>query len=319
MSKCLGLDIGYGFTKTYDGGKTKIFTTAVTAIVPKPSFSDNFPVIVNNTKFLVGEEAEREGGGLLETRSSNFVMSDAWLAILGRSLSLNEFDPKDSNLRKSVLVLGIPPGLYSKAQVKKIIDTVRQASITDTLSGTTFELGTCIIKVIPQGSGIYFSYIDDNPEDLAKNIAVLDIGHHTLDMIYFSNGKYIETMTDSRPLGISIVLDNIMKAFYKRYGFIIQYPDARQLLAKDSLTFQRDIYQLEDIQDIILPYAQQLTTIIDTFFEKRSIDLGVAGGGGVLMLKGIIKLKRKLDVIVQPEMANAIGYYNYGENFIMED
>lgn len=314
MAKCLGVDIGYGFTKTYNGGKTKIYATAVTAVVPNPSFSDLSPVIVNGEKFLVGEEAEREAAGLLETRSSGFVLSNAWLAVLGRALSSNEFNPDED-----VLVLGIPPGHYSKAEAIKIVDVIRKVSIADTLTGSIYEFSNCTIKVIPQGSGIYFSYLNNNPDDSDKNIAVLDIGHHTLDMVYFSKGKYIESATESCPLGISVVLDSIIKGFYKRHGFTIQYSAARKLLANGFIKIQEADYYLDNIQDITSPYAQQLTTIIDKFFEKLpGVDIGIAGGGGVIVLQGIIKLKRKLRIVNQPEMANAIGYLLYGNKFVKE-
>lgn len=317
MSKCIGVDIGYGFTKSYNGDRTKIFTTAVTAMVPTQSFSDLSPVIVNGEKFLVGEEAEREAAGLLETRASGFVLSPAWLALLGRVLSSNSFIPHED-----VLVLGIPPGHYSNAAVAKIVDTIEKVSITDTLAGVTYVFGNCIIKVIPQGVGIYFSHLKENPNDSYKNVAVLDIGHHTLDMVYLSKGKYTESATESRPLGISVVLDSIIKAFYNRHSFAINYSAARKLLANGVITIQETDYYLDNIQEVVSPYIQQLVTIIDNFFEKLpGVDIAIAGGGGILVIQGNMggnKFKRKLRVVAQPEMANAIGYLLYGNKFVRE-
>lgn len=317
MSKCLGVDIGYGYTKTYDGEKAKIFPTAVTAMVPYPSFSELCPVIVNGEKFLVGEEAEREVAGLLETRASGFILSSAWLAILGRALSINEF-----NQDEDVLVLGISQKDHYKAKATEIVDAISMVPITDTLTGSKYGLSNCIIKVMPQGAGIYFSYLSENPNDSDKDIAVIDIGLHTLDMGYFSRGKYTESATESHHLGVSVVLDRIVKAFYMRHGFAINYSAARKLLGNPLITIQETDYYLDNIRDIISPYFQQLVTIVDNFCEKLpGLDIGITGGGGVLVLggkMGVHKLKRKLWVVSQPEMANAIGYFLYGNKFVNE-
>lgn len=314
MGRCLGIDIGYGFTKTFNGVENKTFATVVTAKVPSLSFAELSPVIVNGEKFLVGEEAEREAAGRLETRSSGFVMSNAWLAILGRALSTNNFKPGED-----VLVLGIPPGQYSKPEATKIAGSIENSSIIDSLTGSSYLFHNTIIKVIPQGSGIFFSYLNENPQDMDKNIAVLDIGHHTLDMVYFSKSKYIESATESRSLGVAIVLDSIIKEFYRQHKFNIHYADARKLLANNVATIQETDYSMENIKDIVSPYVQQVATIIDNFFEKLpGVDLGIAGGGGVLALKNDIKLKRKLRVVSQPEMANAIGYLLFGSKYIRE-
>ena len=89
--ECIGIDIGYGFTKTCRSEKDKqIFPTAVAMMAKEATFSETSPVVVNGHRFLVGKEAEREGN-TIDTRQSGFVMSDAWLAVLGHCLRNNGF------------------------------------------------------------------------------------------------------------------------------------------------------------------------------------------------------------------------------------
>ena len=85
MRDRIGVDIGFGYTKSTGAGGGKRFPTAVSLMTAEATFSQLAPVLVNGKKYLVGEEAEREGGSL-ETRTSEFVGSDAWLAILGHAL-----------------------------------------------------------------------------------------------------------------------------------------------------------------------------------------------------------------------------------------
>ncbi len=89
MSDCnIGVDIGYGFTKTYNSKGPKVFPTSLTKAVPVATFSDLRAIVVNGEKFLVGEDAIREGKGLIDTRTTTFVKSNAWLAALGYALTL---------------------------------------------------------------------------------------------------------------------------------------------------------------------------------------------------------------------------------------
>jgi hypothetical protein len=105
---CIGIDIGYGFTKTCRSEKDRqIFPTAVAMMTKEGAFEEVIPVVVNGRRYLVGKDAEREGGWY-DTRRSSFVASDAWLAVLGHCLSLNNFPNGD-------VVLGIPPGMYGRA------------------------------------------------------------------------------------------------------------------------------------------------------------------------------------------------------------
>jgi hypothetical protein len=305
----IGIDIGYGFTKTYNSDCARIFPTAVTMVVPLVTFSDLKPVIVNNEKFLVGDNALREGKGLIDTRTTTFVRSNAWLAVLGYALSLNSYNPELD--KDGAIVLGVPPGEYSKTASEEISRSIRESAIFYDNQMYTFIYSN--IKVIPQGTGIFFSYIKDNHDDFRKNVAVIDIGHYTIDMLFFSGGKYIEGATRSCQIGISLILDDVCKAFYRKYKLSIQHKEAYRLVTQGNITILEEPYTIDDINDIVLPYASQIISIINGFFENlpNRPEIGIVGGGGVTSLRGFVKLKYKLHIVNDPIMANAIGYWYY--------
>ncbi len=305
----IGIDIGYGFTKTYNSDGARIFPTAVTKVVPLATFSDLKPVIVNNEKFLVGDNALREGKGLIDTRTTTFVGSNAWLAVLGHALSLNSYNP-DLN-KDGAIVLGVPPGEYSKTVSEEISRSIRESAIFYDNQMYTFIYSN--IKVIPQGTGIFFSYIKDNHDDFRKNVAVIDIGHYTIDMLFFSGGKYIEGATRSCQIGISLILDDVCRAFYRKYKLSIQHKEAYRLVTQGNITILEEPYTIDDINDIVLPYASQIISIIDGFFENlpNRPEIGIVGGGGVTSLRGFVRLKYKLHIVNDPVMANAMGYWYY--------
>ena len=56
MDSTLGIDIGYGLTKTYNSLGSRSFPTVVTSMVPEETFGEVKPIQVNGEKFLVGED-----------------------------------------------------------------------------------------------------------------------------------------------------------------------------------------------------------------------------------------------------------------------
>ena len=80
MGPIVGIDIGYGYTKSaiYDSGKYSydLFPTKVTRNVPKDLFTDEvLPIArVNGKTFLIGKRAELEGFKTISTRTPNFLV-----------------------------------------------------------------------------------------------------------------------------------------------------------------------------------------------------------------------------------------------------
>ena len=91
-----------------------MFPTAVALMTKESTFTEMSPVVVNGRRYLVGKEAEREGSSF-DTRQSSFVASDR-LARGPGSLPLAQ------RLLRGDVVLGIPPGMYSKDYSQKILE-----------------------------------------------------------------------------------------------------------------------------------------------------------------------------------------------------
>jgi len=306
--KNIGVDIGYGFTKTFSSGGGKVFPTAVTGIVPAATFGEINTATANNEKFLTGYDALREGKGLLNTRTTGFIRSNAWLAVLGYALNHSNYEPEQ---KKGAIVLGIPPGQYSKSVASEIAESVKESIIY--YNDHKFSFNENRILIIPQGAGIFFLYVVHNRGDYKKDIAIVDIGHYTVDMLLFSDGKYIEGATQSNPIGVSLILDDICRAFYKKYRFSISQRQAQKLLDTESITIFEESHTLDNLSVIVSSYAKQIAALIDGFFESlnEKPEIAICGGGGVVVLRGRIKLRHKLHIISDPVLANCMGYWYY--------
>ena len=220
------------------------------------TFAEMHPVVVNGSRYLVGKEAEREGN-TLDTRQSGFVTSDTWLAILGHCLWVNNF-------LKGEIVLGVPPGVYSKDYSRKIIDAIRASDMR--IEGEPYRVSGNV-RIIPQGAGIFFRHVKDHPEDLKKNVTVIDIGHHTVDMVYFAEGKYVESATESQEIGVSLMLDSIMKAFYRKHRLSIGFWAALEILRDRQIIHLGNLYKM-DVQEEIDAYMKRIRSVMDRYLEK---------------------------------------------------
>jgi len=307
--KEIGIDIGYGYTKTCSQSTRQVFPSAVTRVVPKATFGEISPILVNEEQFLAAEQALREGSGLIDTRTTGFVKSNAWLAILGHALDINSYGTENNSA--DVIVLGIPPGQYTKTAAREIVEVINRTSVC--CNGRRYSLENSRPKIVPQGTGMYFYHLRHAPGDLTRNVAVVDIGHYTLDMLLFAEGKYIESVTRSVPLGISRLLDEVARAFYSAHHLSISHGEAQKLLRHGSITFLQSSYTLQDLAGMVSVYAAQISSIIDSFFENLPVkpDIGLAGGGGVMILKDHVKLRYKLHILNEPVLANAVGYWYF--------
>jgi len=316
MNDILGIDIGYGYTKTFKmlTGRKK-FSTLVAAAVGNNSFGvDRQKISVNDETFLVGDDAETEPGWTIDTRTSDFVGSNAWLSVIGKALIINHIDPGDMNGMK--LVFGLPPGLYKATEVKRLTDLIKKTRINYDHQGYDFS-GT-ELQMIPQGAGIYFTYLQslgNAPAERKKTIAVVDIGHYTVDTVLFSDGKYINNITGSTPLGVSILLDRVRTEFSQAHGKYINNEAALKLLSEGRVSIFQQEYTLDETGEWMKAYALQVSSLIDSFFdglEKVSADLGIVAGGGISLVQNHLRVKHRVLVMPNPDMANVVGYWYYG-------
>lgn len=318
MKTILGIDIGYGFTKSYylqnnvisgEAYCFDVFPTAVSKFIPKITFSDTHSIVkVNDERFLTGETALREGAGLMNTRQSDFVGSSAYCAILSLALARTVSDP-------DILILGLPPGQYNNEYAELITKKIQSSKISLT-DGKQISVPETI-RFIPQGAGIYFSHIRHSGDTFNKRVAVLDVGFYTLDTLFFVNGKYVENSAQSHQLGVSRVYDQIRKEFHNEFRVPLKnHKSIDLILTTGKVTIMGETYKF-DARHIIDSYNAQVSSNLANYIENLpdEVDLLVGGGGGVRFLDSNA-FKYKFSITEHPQFANARGYFEFGKHLM---
>ncbi len=303
---CIGIDIGYGFTKTYSDGTSHVFPTMVHYTSLGKKFADVKPITANGNVFLVGKDAEREGNDI-DTRTPEFVGSDPWMAVLGHALRFhNVIGPIN-------IVLGVPASMHSDDYVRRITGAIMAASIFPNVTENAYRFGS--IDIIPQGVGIFLHHLDTHPEDAAKTVAVIDIGYRTIDMVLFSDGEFVTDTTKSARYGVSYLFDSLVAAFDKKYQKKLFYKEALQIFREGRIVRMKTTYTLDEPEEV-KGYLRKVASSINSFMEELPVvpDLAIIGGGGIYLLQDKLEglLEHDFDVAPKPDMANAMGYWSYG-------
>lgn len=320
--KILGVDIGYGYTKSFYSNKGiadqdictfDLFPTAITNYIPQQTFSEKTMVItIDDERYLVGEAVLHEKQGIINTRTDDFVGSNGYCAVLTTALLRTVPDP-------DILILGLPPGLFNTKKISSLIEKIQAVQIS-TSDATRFVMPENF-KFVPQGSGIYFSHIrNTHGADVAKKIAVIDIGYYTLDTQYYVKGRYIENFARSYPNGVYSIYEQIRREFQlTNQTFISSNEYMDRLIASGKIEIAGRIYEL-DTSHIIKSYHNQILSCINQYMKDAGeVDVLLVGGGGVKHILSVApELKYKLTVISHPQYANARGYFEYGKNYLFE-
>ncbi len=308
----IGIDVGYGYTKSFtmfeDGIHRKVFTpTAVSRYIPDFSFAQKIPIIrVNSQRFAIGEDLIINSIPYENTTRKDFIGSPSYMAMLGYVLSHYNYPIR-------VLVTGLPPDFYKKETVEKLISTIKEQWIVD-FQGRLIQIPETI-KIVPQGAGIFFNLITHHPELHKENILVMDIGYHTLDLVFFSNGKYAEEMSATFNLGVKVVYDKIRKLFSQTYGTFSKDEEVLDEIIKYGKYKDFDGEYVLDVSEILQYYRALVENTIKAHIRDmtKKITYIVAGGGGTLLVKDHIKA---INLIDDPQFGNAIGFFLYGKRFL---
>ena len=89
-------------------------------------------------------------------------------------------------------------------------------------------------------------------------------------MVFFSGGKYVESAYQSREIGVSIVLDSIMNAFYREHRRPIGFRAAFAILQGAQVAYLGDACEM-DVQEEIDAYAKRIRSVMDHYLESSPL------------------------------------------------
>lgn len=307
----VGLDIGYGYTKmAASNGISFMYKTAVSKFVPEKVWGNSVDYVsVGSEKYVVGDAATELMSGNFSV-SDDFVGTNEYYAIIAKSLEmLNKMEIK-------LLVLGLPPGLYTEQRTKELSEKIKSISMFDR-NGNIIVVPQEIVY-IPQGSGIYFSHVlGGSNGDFNLSVAVIDIGYYTLDAVCFAKGRFISGAAKSYPAGSKFLIERIKESFHRKYGIFISDSSCELLLKNGKILHFGREFSLNTKEIVHQYYHDQVLRAIKDYAASlrqhgTMVDKVIMGGGSIVWAPDI----KGVTIVSNPQMANAIGYMKYGETIL---
>ena len=193
-----------------------------------------------------------------------------------------------------------------------------------TYDGHVSHLTVHAIKCMAQPVGAFFAWgLDDHgdwtmrSEDdlLNANVAVLDSGFNTLDLLLVKQGRIEKRFTGGDTLGVRVAAEEIARGVKAQYQFDLSMAEAdtyiRQYLDRKSVPIIV-AGEKHDLAPLVRQALNALSTRTIRFVEEtwRGAQLSyvlLAGGGAMVLDAPLRRQMRQAELLPDPVTANAIG------------
>ena len=299
----IGIDIGYSSTKISANGKLFKLPTAISfAIDSGINFGEDEFYLFEGKKYRVGDIAVDES---MTTTDYQFIEKYAPLIVYH---VLNKLDFINEN-GKLIHDIEIRTGLA----LVDIHNKDRFIQRLKNINVNNHKLIISNIKVTAQGAGVFYDYLNKNPE-VPLTSSVIDIGYNTINYLYFEDNVPIKNKCKSFP-GHGVV--SIIRPFtnWLENTFQIQFTEQEAI---KILMNKKFIFNGEDqsgvkkiIDDLKMNFITKLFNSILTS-EKKLLSTSekvIFAGGGTYFLDDIAFKQKNIVFAEKPyEFSNVRGY-----------
>lgn len=319
MSTCIGLDIGYGYTKAVTGnGHQTTFPSVLGPAVDVKYDSDlssnghDLEIRYDHQTWFVGQHANLQSPFTLSPRAR-----ERDPAIL-RLLTFGALHRLDVTAGPLGLMTGLPVAWYPDREA--LIQTLTGVHNV-VINGETTEFEITQVAVVPQPFGSLFRVLLNpagvliDTEDLSEaRVGIIDIGTHTTDYALVDGLRYVEPKSGSIPVAMARVYELVQRAVVQRHDLDLSPTDTEAAIRRGYV----QVYdQQQDVEDIVAEasgiVAQEILGEAATLWGSGR-DLAtvlVTGGGGIALLEKVKLKYPHARLLCEPQTANAEGFYRY--------
>ncbi len=348
--KVLGCDVGFGAVKAVGANghgnlATTIFLKALANAdthrdMGKTRFqmgvSDDVYTI-NDRAYFIGHPALLHSKRLVNANTRDFIRSEAHCALVCKTVTdLGFFADERSSIDLDYLVLGVPPGMYTKQVAGELISQFKQG-VTFARNGREYRFRPARTTIVPQGIGAFYEHIlADNgavreSSYKNKNIGIVDIGYRTTDLVLFKESRYMADLvhtedtglgSDTGPIGL------LRQYIHETYGRLIEQAD----LLKDIFEKRCFLHEGEQIDisticiELVVRHFRKYIepTVLATWDQElHGLSPIIVCGGGALYLQHVPEFLQRFakNILIpdDPAMANARGYYRYAQLLLQRE
>ena len=298
----IAIDIGYGQTKIKYKDKIVKFPTAIGMYTDTGmEYGDTNVYEFEGEKYLVGSESL-----LTETFSTmnfDFIYKFAPLVVYH---ILRKFELADKPMPLQINT-GLALVDYSQDNVENFKNRLEEFEV----NGDKIQLN---VKLVPQGIGVYMNY-SENVEDLRdEDVAIIDIGYNTINLLHMKNNKFQKQTSKSYPgHGVSSLIKPFKLYLENKFKTKFTDQEAMKYAIKEDMKWngvkQEDIikYIIDEKRKFVIKLFKSV--LQDELPLLGRVDKVIISGGGAYLLENA-KLPPHYVIDESPmEYSNVKGYY----------
>lgn len=327
----VGIDVGFGFTKAYNGKNSVIFKSLIgdatdiqfQSALGDGSATSNLHITLNDKTYFLGSYAELQSNIPEYTLDQEKLIEQfiRILAVAAAGICTDTTGPVN-------VVTGLPVG-YLKRDTKKLKEMIRGThEITyhnQNGDDETRRVQIDKIHVIPQPIGSIFNLIfDDNGNITNKALAnsklgVVDIGFKTTDFSIFDHLQYIERGSSTMDTGISKCFSVIANKLRQESNINVELYRIFKFVESGMIKIKGREYNISNLKKRVYTHsASAIASDLNRLWENDwDIDSIVLSGGGSVPLAeylipniegNVIPIPRDIDA----RFNNVQGYCKFG-------
>ena len=327
----VGIDVGFGFTKAYNGKNSVIFKSLIgdatdiqfRSFLGEDSSTSNLHITLEDKSYFLGSYAELQSTIREFTLDQEKLIEDfvKILAIAAAGICTDTTVPIN-------VVSGLPVGYLRRdtKKFKKMIQgsheiTFHNRDGQDVTKKITIEK----IHIIPQPIGSIFNLIfDDNGKIKNKGLAkqklgVVDIGFKTSDFSIFDHLQYIERGSTTTDTGISKCFSVIANKLRQESNINIELYRMFQFIESGMIKIRGKEYNISNLKKRVYTHAASaIASDLNRLWENDwDIDTIILSGGGSVELSEYLSPIIDGNVIpigkdVDARFNNVQGYCKFG-------
>lgn len=327
----VGIDVGFGFTKAYNGKNSIIFKSLIgdattiqfRSLLGDDSSASNLHITLDDKSYFIGSYAELQSNIKEFTLDQDKLLEDfvKILAITAAGLCVDTAAPIN-------VVSGLPVA-YLRRDSKKLKDMIKGVhEITyhnDKGKDVTKQINIENVYVIPQPIGSIFNLIFDDQGKIkdrglaTQKLGVVDIGFKTTDLSIFDHLQYIERGSSTMDTGISKCFSVIANKLRQESNINIELYRMYKFIESGLIKIRGREYNISNLKKRIYNHsASAIASDLNRLWEDDwDIDSIILSGGGSVELAQYLGPNIDGNVIpitkdVDPRFNNVQGYCKFG-------
>ncbi len=327
----VGIDVGFGFTKAYNGKNSVIFKSLIgdaadiqfSSSLGDASATSNLHITLNEKSYFLGSYAE------LQSTIPEFTLDQEKLienfikilAITAAGICSESTGPIN-------VVTGLPVGYLKRdtRRLKEMIRGVHEITFHNQNGKDEFRrVQIDKIHVIPQPIGSIFNLIFDEhgkikDKSLANSkLGVVDIGFKTTDFSIFDHLQYIERGSSTMDTGISKCFSVIANKLRQESNISIELYRIFKFAESGMIKIKGKEFNISNLKKRVYTHAATaISADLERLWEQDwDIDSIVLSGGGSIPLAeyliptiqgNVIPIQKSIDA----RFNNVQGYCKFG-------